>query len=124
VCEAIVGLVPVDLKLGVVQPDFIKSNVIETPHGELVVVDNEFLGLGLGYEFDILNASRVNSGDDEGLFQEYLNAYAKSGNCGTLLRHERFWDICYLAKLIGKHFAKGDFEMGELFLDLLESKIQ
>jgi hypothetical protein len=120
-CQTIAGLTPKDLKPGIVQPDFIKSNIVRTPDGELVIVDNEFLGIGIGYEFDILNAARVIAGDDEPQCQQYIAAYTNTGDCGTLLRHERFWQICYLTKLVGKHYAQRNPETAQRCLSELES---
>ena len=122
--QSVIDLVPADLKPGIIQPDFIKSNIVETPNGELVIVDNEFLGIGLGFEFDIVNSSRVISECDEGLCRQYLDWYAVMGDCGTLLEHSGFWDICYLAKLVGKRFLIGDAEMANVCLELLWTKVR
>ena len=95
-------LTPPGLKAGIVQPDFIKSNLIVTDAGELVMVDNELLGIGLGFEFDILNTSHVISAGDEKKRRRYLDAYAEVGDLGTLNEHEAYWDLCYLTKIGGQ----------------------
>ena len=123
-CKSIDNLIPPLLKVRIIQPDFIKSNIVKTPSGKLVIVDNEFLGIGLGFELDIVNASHVISGGDEFRRRQYLNAYAAVGDCGTLIQHGGFWDICYLTKLVGKRFLIGDVEMGKVCLDLLDYKVR
>lgn len=117
-------LVPEGLKAGIVQPDFIKPNLVVTNAGELVVVDNELLGIGLGFEFDILNTSHAISMGDPAKQRAYLDAYAKVGEMGTLNEHLAFWDLCYLAKLTGKRFQMADAGIALVCLELLEIKVR
>lgn len=121
---AVTRLLPPDLRCGVVQPDFIRSNIVKTPKGELVSIDNEFLGIGLGREFDVLNASRVLSGGDDAVRKRFLAAYGAAGDLRTLQDRSTYWDICYLVKLAGKRFLLQDHETGRMCMELLEYKIQ
>lgn len=121
--ESLRELTPTGLKPGIVQPDFIKSNVVVTEAGELVIIDNEFLGVGLGFEFDILNTSHMVSAGDEAKRRRYLDAYGEVGDLGTLDEHAAFWDLCYLTKLAGKRFLMNDVAMGRVCLELLETKL-
>ena len=122
--QALRELTPPGLKAGIVQPDFIKSNLVVTSTGELMIVDNELLGIGLGFEFDILNTSHVTSASDDAKRRRYLDAYAKFGDLGTLNEHEAFWDLCYLAKLAGKRFLLNDVANGKVCLELLDIKLR
>ena len=117
------ALQPRGLKRGIVQPDFIRSNLIVTHADDLIIVDNEFLGIGVGFEFDLLNASRSVAGGDEQRRRRYLDDYAEVGDLGSLEQHSDFWEICYLTKLAGKRFSLGDVEMGTVCLDLLADRV-
>ena len=122
--DRILALIPERLKPGIVQPDFIKANIVETPAGDLVIVDNEFLGFGVGFEFDVLNTCRAVSAGDETRQQRYMAAYEAAGDRGSLVEHAEFWEICYLTKLTGKRFAIGDDELGTVCLELLTARVE
>ena len=119
----ILALVPEGLKPAIVQPDFIHANIVASGR-DLVIVDNEFLSIGLGFEFDILNTSHAVSEGDERKRTRYVAEYENVGSCGTLTTHATFWDICYLAKFTGKRFSTGDREMGRVCLELLNERVQ
>jgi hypothetical protein len=123
VAESVANLAPPDLAIRVMHPDFIRPNMVLTPSGELVVVDNEFLGIGSGFEFDILNASRVHASGSPDSQQRYLDAYVEVGDRGSLTEHRKFWDLCYLTKLAGKRLAMEDFEIGTVCFELLQRKV-
>ena len=122
--RAINRLIPPGLRTEIVHPDFIPSNIVVTSSGELVIVDNEFLGIGLGSEFDILNSIHAIAFDDENLHRHYVSAYAAVGDYGTLNEFREFWEILFLARLTGKSFTLGDVEHGRACLGLLEHKVQ
>ena len=122
--DRILSLIPDGLKTGIVQPDFIKANIVVTPTGDLVIVDNEFLSIGVGFEFDVLNTSRAVSAGDETRQLRYMAAYEAAGDCGSLVEHAEFWEICYLTKLTGKRLSIGDDEMGMVCLELLTTRVE
>lgn len=114
---------PPRLETRVIHPDFIRANIVVTDRGELVIVDNEFLGIGLGFEFDILNAARIFAREDEDLRAEYIAAYSQRQSCGTLRDHREFWDACYWIKKSGKAFMRGEADKGQEFLKAAEKRI-
>jgi hypothetical protein len=107
-CERIRELVPSDLEIRVVAPDFIPPNIVAAPDKGLTLVDNEFIALSAGFEFDILNTMHMAFPNDAASREKYLEEYESAGDSGTLRRHAAFWDICYRVKTAGKRFALGD----------------
>lgn len=123
ICSLIRELRPGNLQVRVIHPDFIPSNIIVTADGNPVIIDNEFLGIGLGFEFDVMNTICSLFPKDRSLQTEYINRYARDTGCGTLLEHNYFWEICYLVKVAGKSFLSGDNSKGEERFSMLHKKV-
>ncbi len=104
VCQRIRALEPPHLQTTIVAPDFIASNII-VRNGKLVLVDNEFLGIGKGFQFDVLNTLRIVLRNAPELHTKYLAAYGGHSEIGTLETNFSYWDIVFTAKVAGKHFA-------------------
>jgi len=115
-------LQPPHLKPGVVHPDFITPNLVVTASDETTIVDNEFLGIGTGHEFDILNTAMETFPDSEASRDSYFSAYSDAGDLGTLVTDRPFWDLCYLAKMAGKHFVAGNLSLAQDVFARLERR--
>ncbi len=120
---ALAAMVPSELKIGIVHPDFIEPNIVVDRDGDFVVVDNEFLSLGTGFEFDILNSSCFRKAVDPSRRESYLESYSKYGDCGTLWSHLRYWELCFLLKRTNKQFLLGDMGAGRTNFERLRQEI-
>ena len=97
---------------GVLHPDFIITNIVETSNKSLVIIDNEFLCVGHGQEWDILNTLKVSFGGDKKSQDRYLSAYSEQRSLHTLFSFWDYWEKCYDIKMAGKHFSKGRVDEG------------
>jgi hypothetical protein len=105
---------PRGLRTRIVHPDLTPENVIVAPDGRLVVVDNEFLAIGTGFELDVVNtAHSVGSGEPA---DGYLARYASLFDTGTLGDRPAYWRACFLLKLAGKRFRDGRPDQGRLLV--------
>lgn len=121
-CRRIRALTPSDLQVRVVAPDLIPPNVVVTRGGNLVLVDNEFLGVSAGREFDVLNTCWYLFGDDEYGRDWYTDTYGRR-ELSSLRQHEKFWDLVLLAKFAGKRLLAGDIVSARETLRNLEKGI-
>ena len=96
---------------GVLHPDFITTNLIVADRG-VVSIDNEFLGVGHGQEWDILNTVKVSFPEQSRLQERYLNAYAKHRSLHTLMSHRNYWEAIYDIKMAGKRLSEGESDAG------------
>jgi len=122
--ESIRKLVPPKLEVRIVHPDFIKANLVVNTADELVIVDNEFLDIGKGYEYDILNAAISLFPKDKARQIDYIKTYAGDVGCGSLLDRKDFWDICFLVKIAGKRFMQGKVSDGKYFFNLIKKRLR
>ncbi len=122
VCERVRSLVPPCLSRRVIAPDFIGPNLVARGD-RLYLIDNEFLGIGAGFEFDLLNTLRVEFRAEPQLAEEYLAAYERAGDCGSLRTHYAFWDIVFEVKVAGKRFAQADAAAGSEAFSNLQAKV-
>lgn len=123
-CHRIRQLTPADLTVSVVVPDFIPANIVERPDGEWVLVDNEFLAVSTGFEFDLLNTLRVALHDESELQTRYLDAYAGKTDHSLLLAQQSIWEIFYIAKQAGKAFVLGDTDVATQHVVDLNTRVR
>ena len=117
-------LAPSNLDVRVVNPDFIRSNIIRNASLGLVIVDNEFLGIGMGFEFDILNTAKSLFPSNQERQMEYYKMYADETDYGSLLELRNFWEMCFLIKVTGKRFMQKRVAEGKCLLKTLTKKIR
>lgn len=107
---------------GILHSDFISTNFVVTAQDELVMIDNEFLSVGYGQEWDVLNTLRTSFGDNKKLHDQYLTAYARCGNLYTLISHRDYWENCYQIKIAGKYLSQGKIKEGLAWFELVGKK--
>ncbi len=122
--QRLLETVPQGLQTRVLHPDFTRRNLIRRHDGHLVMVDNEFVAVGQGYEYDLYNTLMLldSGGIDTSTASHYLGHYGED-EIGTLRREEAYWHCCYLAKSAGKAFGRGHREKGIAILEALEEEI-
>ena len=121
--QSVMDIIPTTLRVGIIHPDFMKSNIVLNPKGELVIVDNEFLGVGMGFEFDLINTVKSYFSEDRSLQETYLQYYEKNNQCGTFYTYSDFWEICFLAKIVGKRFRDGKIDEALLTMQELQERV-
>lgn len=97
----VLNLLPDDLECRISNPDFIPSNLIITNEGKIYIVDNEFLYISTGYEFDIYN---LMFGLGESLRNNYLKQYSKVLPLKSYYYYLWYWDLCLSLKRCRKFF--------------------
>jgi hypothetical protein len=113
---------PAGAPWGVLHPDFIPANLVVTNEGA-ISVDNEFLCVGYGQEWDILNTVHVSFPNRRRLQDRYLAAYATHRSLHTLTTHREFWEATYDIKMAGKRLSEGKAAEGLRHLRAAAEKV-
>jgi hypothetical protein len=107
---------------GILHPDFIPGNLLRTPGGDLVVVDNEFLCVGVGQEWNVLNSARVLSADADQQ-EAYIEGYLRQHTLESFQPERDYWEAWYQVKLAGRAFAEQRQDDGRSHLDEAQRRI-
>lgn len=118
--NTILGLVPGNLDCAVTNADFIPSNLIIADDGNFFLVDNEFLYISTGYEYDLYNLS---IGLGESLSGRYFEIYSKFHPLDSYYQNLDFWKLCFGFKKCRKYFENKDLKNGSSSLNELEQGI-
>jgi hypothetical protein len=123
VCEKVRNFAPQGLQVRVMMPDFLPSNLVEDANGQLVCIDNEFLAIGRGFEFDLINTLYVVFENNRTLRRKYMAKLAKIGDLEMFCRYREYWEIMFLAKKVGKQFQKGDVPTARVGFQQLQQRV-
>mmetsp|Transcript_1025 Transcript_1025/g.796 ORF Transcript_1025/g.796 Transcript_1025/m.796 type:complete len:310 (-) Transcript_1025:61-990(-) len=111
------SLIPSGLKTRVIHTDFKKSNIILNKNKELIIIDNEMLGLGLGFELDVLSTARNLFRRDKKMQEKYIEKYAKKININTIFKHIDFWELCFLFYTMSHTFRLAEIKEAKILLN-------
>lgn len=120
--EQVIRSRPKDAPGGVLHSDLITTNLVITRRG-VVSIDNEFLCLGYGQEWDVLNTLKVSFPNQQRLQDRYLDTYAKYRSLYTLFSHRDYWEASYDIKIAGKRLSEGKIEEGLHHLRAASAKV-
>jgi thiamine kinase-like enzyme len=98
--ENLIGMVeqdiPVDLEMGIIHTDLHPGNMVVTPDGKIVVIDNEHLDIGpLDYDVARTWSRWPMNGSQRKVFR---TNYEEFRSFEPFLTHERFWAIQSLSR--------------------------
>jgi len=121
-CKSVYDLKP-ELTLKITHPDFTLDNMVLVKN-KLVMIDNETLNIDQGYEYDILNSSKILFKGDKNQQEEYIKEYSKSNKLGTLRSSRDFWAGVWKIRLAGNKFQVNQFAKSTLLIKTLKNTLK
>jgi aminoglycoside phosphotransferase len=112
VFSRLLEMVPSGLQNRILHSDYKKGNLILNRSGDMVIIDNELLGIGYGHAIDVIYTARMLFRRDPELRDRYIKEYVEKSGDRSVYDHWPFWELCFLAQRAGFDFKGKVFENG------------